>query len=179
MPLRIFPVSGGARVSNDFNAAPTTGQRAHAGNDIFAAEGTPLLAVDDGYASFGHDPKGGNIVSLRAPDGTRYYYAHLLRFDGGPRSVRAGDVVGYLGRTGNAVGTAPHLHFEIHPGGGAAIDPFPALRRATIARPGAPSGTSRIALGLAVAGLVGVGAWWLSQGEGRYYTRRYLGTRTV
>ena len=135
--MRIFPVLGGASYSSDYNAVARPGMRKHDGVDIFAPEGTPLLAVDDGVASFGTDPLGGNVINLRAPDGTRYYYAHLSRFEGGSRSVRAGELLGYVGTTGNAVGKPPHLHFEAHPAFGGAspggpIDPFPLLRNASV-----------------------------------------------
>ena len=135
--MKIFPVLGGASYSPDYNAVAREGARQHSGVDVFAPEGTPLLAVDDGVASFGTDPLGGNVVNLRAPDGARYYYAHLSRFaptaSGFTSSpVRAGELIGYVGTTGNAVGKPPHLHFEIHPGNGPAVDPFPALRDAPV-----------------------------------------------
>jgi murein DD-endopeptidase MepM/ murein hydrolase activator NlpD len=67
---------------------------------------------------------GGNQVKLLADDGTYYYYTHLDRFGAGGR-VSAGTVVGYVGNTGNAAGGPTHIHFEVHPGGGAAVNPFP------------------------------------------------------
>ena len=70
---------------------------------------------------------GGNVVWLTGVGGNKYYYAHLSSWEGGSRSVAAGEVVGYVGATGNT--SANHLHFEIHPGGGAAVNPFPTVRQ--------------------------------------------------
>ena len=130
--VRFFPVAGNdAANMNDFSAPRGDGRRSHAGNDIMGAEGTPLIAVDDGQVRFGSDPLGGNVANLYADDGTKYYYAHLLNFAGtGPRRAQAGEVIGYLGRTGNAATTPPHLHFEVHPGGGAPVDPAPIINSA-------------------------------------------------
>lgn len=72
---------------------------------------------------------GGKSLRLTAPDGTYYFYAHLDSFApgiGAGTAVRAGQVIGYNGATGNA--HEPHLHFEIHPGGGAAVNPYPFLK---------------------------------------------------
>ena len=159
MPLRVFPVAGGAQYTNDWGF-PRSGGRTHEGNDLFGEEGTPLLAVDDGRLTFGSDGFGGNVAAVRAPDGTRYYYAHLSGYEGtAPREVSAGEVIGYLGRTGNAVHTQPHLHFQMHPGGGSPVNPYSSLTRASIHDEGA-SGSSRSMLGLLfLAGLVGVGVW--------------------
>lgn len=151
MPLRVFPVSSGARFTDDYMSG-----RVHEGNDLFAAKGTPLLAVDDGEIRFGSDDKGGNIANLYASDGTRYYYAHLSGFRGeSRRRVKAGEVIGYLGDSGNATGTSPHVHFEMHPGNGAAVDPFPYLERAPR---GAPSDAlERIARAAFALGVIGAG----------------------
>jgi hypothetical protein len=73
---------------------------------------------------------GGNSFHLANDAGDYFYYAHLLRYAAGIQEgsyVEAGQVLGYVGNTGNAITTPPHLHFEIHPGGGAPIDPFPYL----------------------------------------------------
>ena len=91
----------------------------HHGDDIFAAVGTPVLAVADGVVfSVGWNSVGGWRLWLRDARGNEFYYAHLsayspLAVDGAV--VRAGDVVGYVGDTGDAEGTPSHLHFEIHP----------------------------------------------------------------
>ena len=162
--MKIFPVLGGASYAPDYNAVARPGMRRHDGVDVFAPEGTPLLAVDDGVASFGQDPIGGSVVNLRAADGTRYYYAHLARFEGGSRPVRAGELIGYVGRTGNAANTPPHVHFEVRPGGGAPVDPFPLLRGAPVVQrrsitTAAPSPLPGLLL---AAGLAG-GAYLLSR----------------
>ena len=150
MSIRVFPVQGGAVIPNDFSFVDTANLRKHLGNDLFAPTGTPLLAVDNGTVQYGTDPLGGNVVNLisdPAPGGTgstRYYYAHLSRFEGSNRRVRAGEIIGYIGTTGNAQGTRPHTHFEVHPAvGGAspwiapAVNPFTELQSA-LARSRAP-----------------------------------------
>lgn len=174
MPLRVFPVAGGASYSDDW-ADPRSGGRSHAGNDLFSNEGVPLLAVDDGDVRFGSDPLGGNIANLRSPDGTRYYYAHLVRFQGTNRFARAGEIIGYMGRTGNAANTPVHLHFEVHPGGGAAVNPFPLLQRAPIRAAGGAVASSRsLILPLAFAGAVGLGVYaYLNPGSTRSTLRRW------
>ena len=93
----------------------------HHGNDIFAPLGTPVLAVADGELFLvGLNAVGGNRLWLRDKAGNEFYYAHLsaytpLAFDGS--RVEAGDVIGFVGATGDAAGTPPHLHFEVHPRG--------------------------------------------------------------
>ena len=79
--------------------------------------------------NFRQNRLGGNAVSLIGDNGNRYYYAHLASYEGASRRVNQGDVIGYNGDTGNATGT-PHLHFEIHPGGGLAVNPTPSVRAA-------------------------------------------------
>lgn len=167
MPVRYFPVAGDSVNANDFAASRGGGTRRHEGNDIFADEGTPLVAVDDGTVRFGTDPLGGNIANLIATDGARYYYAHLASFHGAPRAVRAGEVIGYLGRTGNAATTRAHVHFETHPCGrpypGCAVDPAPLVNpapRADLAGAGTTTSPSPLRV-LAIAALTGVGVWAL------------------
>jgi murein DD-endopeptidase MepM/ murein hydrolase activator NlpD len=93
--------------------------------------GTPLLAVENGViANVGVGTLGGTKLWVYGESGTRYYYAHLIAYADGiveGTPVRAGDVIGYVGNTGNAITTPPHCHFEIHPDGGDAIDPYPLL----------------------------------------------------
>jgi murein DD-endopeptidase MepM/ murein hydrolase activator NlpD len=124
--IRVFPVAaeGQPKFTDDFGVVRPAGRR-HQGNDIFAAEGTPVVAVDDGALRFAEDPVGGHAFYLAARDGTVYYGAHLSAYEGtSPRRAAAGEVLGYVGRTGNAASTAPHLHFEVHPSGGVAVDPY-------------------------------------------------------
>ncbi|MBW3593168.1 MAG: M23 family metallopeptidase [Actinobacteria bacterium] len=114
----VFPVYGPSTFTNDFAAARAlTGW--HHGNDIFAPAGAPILAVTDGTLFLvGWNDIGGNRLWLRDTAGNEFYYAHLSAFSplayNGSR-VRAGDVIGFVGASGDAVGTPPHLHFEIHP----------------------------------------------------------------
>lgn len=125
-----FPVSGltAAAVHSEFGATRDAGRREHEGIDIFATRGTPVVAVVDGHAGTGTNGLGGNVVWLRdRRTGRRFYYAHLDRWAlDGSAPVRAGDVLGYVGNTGNARTTSPHLHFGIYERG--AIDPLPFLR---------------------------------------------------
>lgn len=112
----------------DTYGAPRSGGRSHEGVDMFAAEGTPLVAVSDGTTFLVEnvdDDIGGVSLWIRADNGDTYYYAHNAANAVGSNgeSVRRGQVVAYLGRTGNAASTPPHLHFEVHPGGGAPINP--------------------------------------------------------
>jgi murein DD-endopeptidase MepM/ murein hydrolase activator NlpD len=125
-----FPVTGltAAAVQSEFGAARDAGRREHEGIDIFAARNTPVIAVVDGTAQPGVNALGGNVVWLRGRGERRsFYYAHLTRpaFEA-MKTVAAGEIVGYVGNTGNARSTAPHLHFGIYEGG--AIDPLPFLR---------------------------------------------------
>lgn len=98
----------------------------HQGIDLFAVEGTPILAPVSGLVERYPNPSGGLAIRLHGKDGNRYYFAHLDAYGSGG-SVTAGDVVGYVGNTGDAVTTSPHLHFEIRPGGGNSVNPFPTL----------------------------------------------------
>ncbi len=95
---------------------------------MLAPIGTPIYAVVSGTISMSQNRLGGNAIWLSGNNGTRYYYAHLSRFEGSGRAVQQGEVIGYNGDTGNATGV-PHLHFEIQPGG-VAINPTPSVRAA-------------------------------------------------
>ncbi len=117
------PVAGPVSHVNDWGF-PRSGGRFHEGHDLFAPQGTPAVAVVAGTAVQTTGRIGGLQVKLLGDDGVSYYYTHLDRFGSAGR-VSAGTVVGYVGATGNAVGTSPHVHFEVHPGGGAAVNPYP------------------------------------------------------
>ncbi len=104
----------------------------HEGIDIFAPEGTPLLATERGIVTkIGSGRLGGLRLWLRGESGTDWYYAHLSGFVRGlteGQLVEAGDVIGYVGDTGNAVGTPFHLHMQVHPNGGDPVNPYPLLK---------------------------------------------------
>ncbi len=126
----IFPVRGSTRIGGPFGAARAdTGF--HEGNDLFTNFGTPVVAVADGTVqNVGSLKISGNRLWVYADSGDQFFYAHLSAFspdavDG--KHVRAGTVLGYVGNTGDAEPTPPHLHFEIHPDGGKAVDPNPFL----------------------------------------------------
>ena len=127
MSLRVFPVAaeGAPHYADDFAYVAPGKVKPHGGIDIFAAEGTPVFAVDDGGLEHVPNALGGNAFKLTAAGSRTFYYgAHLSRYEGEPRSVLAGEVIGYVGMTGNAAHTSPHLHFEVHLGGGVAGNPF-------------------------------------------------------
>jgi murein DD-endopeptidase MepM/ murein hydrolase activator NlpD len=126
----LCPVKGAGKFdfSNSFGA-PREGLRSHAGNDIFAKRGTPVVAGVDGQIRTVSGGRAGLGYYLDGVDGVTYYGAHMneLRVKDG-QSVKRGEVLGTVGTTGNAHGTPPHLHFEVKPGGGASIDPYALLR---------------------------------------------------
>lgn len=125
-----FPVLGESSFSGDYGA-PRAGTGWHHGNDIFGPMGLPVVAVADGVLSkVGVNTLGGNRLWLTDDAGNSYYYAHLSAYAPGTADgvrVRAGQVIAFLGNTGQAITTPPHVHFEIHPGGGDSVDPYPYL----------------------------------------------------
>lgn len=128
----VFPVLGPCWFADTWQA-PRSGGRKHEGVDIIAKSGTPIYAVANGTITrvFLDRPGslGGNAVRLTAPDGTYFHYAHLSAFAAGAElgaTVVAGQVIGYIGSTGSS--STPHLHFEYHPGGGVAVNPYPLIK---------------------------------------------------
>jgi murein DD-endopeptidase MepM/ murein hydrolase activator NlpD len=124
-----FPIEGlnERAILSSYGAPRDAGRRQHEGVDIFAPRNTPVLAVADGVASPRSSKLGGNTVWLRTGQGS-FYFAHLERaaitFK---QKVKAGDVIGYVGNSGNAITTRPHLHFGFYRRPVGAIDPTPML----------------------------------------------------
>lgn len=123
----VFPVKGGATVISHFGD-PRPGGRRHEGVDLAAHMGTPVLAAWDGIVTWNeYHHTAGYAVKVVHPNGYSTYYFHLRQR--GPVSkgqhVKAGDQIGEVGETGNAAGTQPHLHFEVHTPNGAAVNPLP------------------------------------------------------
>jgi murein DD-endopeptidase MepM/ murein hydrolase activator NlpD len=122
-PFGVCPLGGPHAIADNFGDLrhdPGGGTHIHQGNDIMAATGTTILATFDGVAVRASNSIGGMSVKVIGEYGYTYN-AHLSRF-GKLGPVERGDVVGYVGATGNASG--PHLHFEWHPDGGEAVDPY-------------------------------------------------------
>ena len=128
--MRVFPMQGRCSFVDSWGE-PRSGGRTHEGTDVIGARGLAIYAVMDGVITRTYSglALGGNAIRLTIADGTYFYYSHLDCFAPGIANgtpVRAGQIIGYNGSTGNA--GSPHLHFEIHPQGGAAINPFPLLK---------------------------------------------------
>ncbi len=108
--------------------APRSGGRAHKGTDVMAPRRAKVYAFTNGRVErMKAGGIGGIVLYLRGDDGHRYYYAHLDGYADGVRPggrVEAGQHIGYNGSTGNADYSAPHVHFEVHPGGGSATNPY-------------------------------------------------------
>ncbi len=127
----ICPFTPGRTSFIDSWGFPRPGGRTHKGVDMFAARGEPMYAVQAGTAGTSSNRLGGLTVHLRADTGFTYYYAHLDSFAfSGSKRVAQGEVLGYNGSSGNARGISPHLHFEIRPGGGGPVNPYPTVRAA-------------------------------------------------
>jgi murein DD-endopeptidase MepM/ murein hydrolase activator NlpD len=132
----VVPVLGLSRASLHSSwGEPRSGHRSHQGMDIFARRGTPVVAATDGVViRIGTtDRLGGNTVWVAGKPSTLYYYAHLDHFRPGlhvGEKVDAGDVLGFVGNTGNARTTPPHLHFGVYPMMRAfwPMDPAPLLK---------------------------------------------------
>jgi murein DD-endopeptidase MepM/ murein hydrolase activator NlpD len=136
----VVPVQGVARAAvQDTFAATRSGGRSHKALDIMAPWGTPVLAADDGRLEKISSNRAGGLAAYQADPSGRfiYYYAHLAGYADGLKEgqmLHRGDVIGYVGTTGNAPATAPHLHFQVmlleQKGrwwGGEAVNPFAAL----------------------------------------------------
>ncbi|MGH9881864.1 MAG: M23 family metallopeptidase [Pyrinomonadaceae bacterium] len=126
MPVKDVPKKA---IANTWQA-PRGVDRKHEGQDIFAPRGTPVLSATNGYvANIGENPLGGQTVSVVGDGGRVYYYAHLESY---APHLAEGDhvtretVLGFVGTSGNALGTPPHLHFGVYTSGGA-INPLPLL----------------------------------------------------
>lgn len=140
--LDLFPMPSSA----NYSYAQRFERGVHEGTDIFAPRGTPVLAVFDGDARASSEGKGGNVVYLQGvgPFARRAFYAHLDSVEpplgtGAVQFVTAGDVLGYVGTTGNAEGKPPHLHFGVsNPDARSFADPFPHLVEVDTKRGGAP-----------------------------------------
>jgi murein DD-endopeptidase MepM/ murein hydrolase activator NlpD len=120
-------------LDDSWHAPRDGGARRHTGIDIFAARGTAVVAVSEGIISYiGDQPKGGHCLWLTTEAGTSFYYAHLDRWAAGlyeGMEVQTGDLLGYVGTTGNAIHTPPHLHFAINQND-EMVNPYPILTRA-------------------------------------------------
>ncbi|MEN9805141.1 MAG: hypothetical protein RIS41_1988 [Actinomycetota bacterium] len=124
----ICPFRGSAAFGDTWGA-PRSGGRRHEGVDVLLPTGTPLVAVVSGRLRQATFSLGGTSSHIYGNNGNTYFYAHLSSWEGPSRFVERGEVIGYAGDTGNASGT-PHLHFEIRPNGGRAVNPYPSVRAA-------------------------------------------------
>ena len=134
----VFPLLGHYAVPSNFGSG-RAGLDWHHGDDLFASRGTPVVAVTSGVVfSVGWQNLGGHRLWLRDAQGNEFYYAHLARYATAAHNgaiVRAGQVLGYVGTSGDAEHTPPHLHFEVHPkpllrlGYDGAVDPTTYLAR--------------------------------------------------
>ena len=147
----LFPIVGKTTYQNDFG--DPRGDHRHAGNDLMAARGAPVVAVEAGKVRiYRGSSSAGCMLYFYGDSGTVYYYIHLnddltKRDDNRARNcrlgvayakglknnmrVRAGALIGYVGNSGDARGISPHLHFELHPKGGRAVSPYKWLKQAS------------------------------------------------
>jgi murein DD-endopeptidase MepM/ murein hydrolase activator NlpD len=149
VPTLIFPIVGKVQYSDDFG--DPRGQGAHEGNDILADRKAPVVAVEAGKIVFWTtSANAGCMLYLYGKSGTTYLYIHLnndvtMKNDNRGKciagmsyapgltdgqEVKAGELIGFVGDSGDANGIHPHLHFEVHPGGGQAVSPYRYLKAA-------------------------------------------------
>jgi peptidoglycan LD-endopeptidase LytH len=152
-PILAFPVQGRDQraVQSFFGANRDAGRRSHQGIDIFAPRGTPVIAATAGIVrSTAPNALGGNVVWLSDPARSQtLYYAHLDRqsvVEG--QRVQLGDTLGFVGNTGNARTTPPHLHFGIYRRGEGPVDPYPWVRRVIATAPALTADTTRLGQGV-------------------------------
>ncbi|WP_307808332.1 M23 family metallopeptidase [Streptomyces oryzae] len=124
-PKFVIPVKDHT-LSARYGQAGVNWMSIHTGIDFPVSYGTPVMAATDGTVSTKHDVSYGNMAVVTAKDGTETWYCHLSSNKIRSGEVKAGDVIAYSGNSGNSTG--PHLHFEVHPGGGSAVDPIPWLQ---------------------------------------------------
>jgi hypothetical protein len=130
----VFPVVGVVNYIDDFGA-PRPGGR-HQGNDLMSAKKSPAVAAEAGTVKYWTTSRAaGCMLYLYGEGGTVYYYIHLnndltMRNDNRGKRVQAGQQIAYVGDSGDADGGMSHLHFEVHPGGGRAVSPYPYLQKA-------------------------------------------------
>lgn len=167
VPPLLFPVVGPVTYTNDFGQARPGG--GHQGNDLMGAKRAPVVAVEEGTVEFWTtSASAGCMLYLKGVSGTMYEYIHLnndltkgndnrgkcvagVSYAPGlvdKQHVAAGQLIGYLGDSGDANGIASHLHFEVHPKGGSAVSPFPYLKKATQLLLPAPAAGSAFTLKL-------------------------------
>jgi hypothetical protein len=161
VPTLIFPVAGPTTYIDDFGQARPGGP--HQGNDLMATKKTPVVAVEPGKVKFWTtSASAGCMLYLYGVSGTTYMYIHLnndvtTRNDNRGKcapgvsyarglkdgaKVQAGQMIGYVGDSGDANGIHPHLHFEVHPNGGKAVSPYPYLKKAAqLLVPAPPAGS--------------------------------------
>jgi murein DD-endopeptidase MepM/ murein hydrolase activator NlpD len=121
--MQCFPYAAGVKYKQcGYWGDPRPNGRTHQGIDLCAPASTPILAVADGQATMSTDPLGGRVVGLLIADGSHWYFAHLASWAGTSRAVTAGEVLGWVGSSGDAQANLPHLHLG-HYVGGVAVDP--------------------------------------------------------
>ena len=130
-----FPIAGDWNFIDSWGFERGGGTRSHQGNDLFSTYGSPVVAIEDGVVRVATNSLGGNTVYLYGRSGNRYYYAHLSAIADGidGQQVEVGQVLGKVGTSGNAIGTPPHLHFEVKPAGGDTSNPYPMLKALALA----------------------------------------------